>query len=63
MPLSVRRLSVAVVGSVLLVLVFGVGTVLELWHDYLAVRLVAGAVYSLVGAIVGYIVGTHHHAG
>jgi hypothetical protein len=61
--LSVRRLGVAVAGSALVVLVFGLSAVLELWHDYLAVRVVAGAAYSLVGAIVGYIVGTHRHTG
>jgi hypothetical protein len=61
-PLSVRRLSVAVVGSVLLLALVGIETVLELWHDYLVVRVVAGALYSLLGAVVGYIVGTHRSA-
>lgn len=63
MALSVRRLSVAVVASVVLVLLLGLDTVLNLWHDYLAVRVVAGVVYSLLGAVIGYIVGAHRHAG
>lgn len=53
-----RRLTIAVVASVVVVVAFGVGAVLELWHDYLAVRLVVGLAYSLVGAVVGYVVGT-----
>lgn len=59
MTTRARRFGIAVTVSVLMLLVFGLSTVLELWHDYLFVRVVAGLVYSLLGAIVGYIAGTH----
>lgn len=63
MPIRVRRMGVAIAVSVLLVAIVGAELVLALWKDYLAVRVVAGGLYSLIGGVIGYVVGRRRAAG